>query len=426
MDVKRKIVYILITLLMSGCGNQNDPINELSKSSGNCDTTIASNEKIINWKNGKVTRYKSKRDLDQLRDYLREHKQDIDFIEDNHKLSVPSQPSLSLAKASPANIPQPNWGTQRTQANVAWSQGHRGQGVVVAVIDSGIDATHPELKNQLFTNPNEIPNGIDDDRNGLIDDIHGFDFTRGSGQLSDDTGHGTHVSGIIAADHNNGRVMGVAPDAKLVVYDFFSITGDGSVFDAITAIRAARSVGARVINASWGGPSCSLSLQQAIKELDDDNIVFVSAAGNEGRNIDFFPSYPASFEISNQITVGAHTVEGYTSGFSNKGNLVHLVAPGENILSTLPVITRQDGSVSQDGYESGTSMSAPFVSGAVALLLSAYPEASSTQVKQAILQSVKRGPFPVETRGQLDIASALSFLESTQETVPDQSVPGPQ
>lgn len=304
-----------------------------------------------------------------------------------------------------------NWGMKTINAEPLWNKNILGNNVVVAIIDSGVDPRHPQLAQQLYSNPKEILNGIDDDGNGLIDDIHGYDFIAKSGNLTDNSGHGTHIAGIIAADHSKGQVTGVAPQAKLLVYDFFGTGEDGTVFDAIRAIRVAAQAGAKIINASWGGPGCSSALKLEMDALVAKDVLFVTAAGNDGQNIDQVPSYPAAFSVVTQITVGAMTFDEFTAGFSNYGSKVDLVAPGVNIISTFPVAIIDGVQVSQYENMAGTSMATPFVVGSAALLWSAFPQAKALDIKRALLESTRSGFYPVKTRGALDVAAAHAVLE---------------
>lgn len=403
MDVIRFFLSLLCIVTLCSCGDKNKSTSPTNKvSTANCADQSLKNEKIVRFKNGKISRIILKNESDQLKKYVEKNKERIAFIEDNYKLSIPRNQSLQLLGWEGSL----NWGTNSINAQELWSKNIYGDGVVVAVIDSGIDTQHPQLRNQLYSNPKEIPNGIDDDGNGLIDDIHGYDFTGDSGDLSDTTGHGTHVSGIIAADPSQGTVKGVAPHAKLLMYDFIGPSGDGTVFDAIKAIQVAAASGARVINASWGGPACSLALKGAIDDLSSKNVLFITAAGNDSQDIDSYPSYPASFKAVAQITVGAMTEDKYTAGFSNYGKGVHLVAPGAGIISTVPSDGQQDTVQS----ENGTSMATPFVSGAAALLMSAFPNAKASDIKAAIVDSTQAGPYPVLSRGALDVSAAYNKL----------------
>jgi subtilisin family serine protease len=400
MDVRAAFLCFLLAL--SGCGSSTETEETLTKATDDCEGEEVSNQKIIRWKDGRLTKHKlAHLKKDQFKRFVENNKNKIVYIENDFKISKPLPGGVSLLGWGG----YPNWGVDMIAAKTLWNQNIFGEDVLVAIIDSGIDTQHPQLLNQLYVNPNEIQNGIDDDGNGLVDDIHGFDFPNQSGNLYDGSGHGTHVAGIVAAGHDTGSIQGVAPKAKLLVFDFFDDDGGGSVFDAIAAIRAAELSGARVINASWGGSSCSRSMREALDELSQKNILFVTAAGNEGLNIDRSPMYPAAFGAASQITVGAMTADGSTAGFSNYGRLVHLMAPGADILSTypLPYLT---------AIENGTSMAAPFVAGAAALLWSAFPQATAKQVKEAIVSSAATGPFPVLSRGSLDVAAAHEALKN--------------
>lgn len=415
MDVKKVLIAICSIFFLTACGGDDNNSGNFTKADSDCANQAIQNEKIVKWKSGKISRVLFKKDHPKaLRKYLEKHKKDIDFVEDNYRVHIPEDTSsLVSSMMTGGYVGDEHWGVKNIRAENVWNQNKRGENIIVAVIDSGIDDTHPELSTQLYTNPNEIPgNNKDDDGNGFIDDVHGYDFTKNSGNLYDSTGHGTHVAGIIAANHEVGKAVGVAPKAKILALDFFDDTGGGSVFDAIKAMNYAAQAGARVVNASWGGQGCSLALKQAIDNLGQQNILFVTAAGNSGKNIDFIPSYPAAFDSSTQITVGASTFENYTAGFSNFGNKVHLVAPGAHIFSTIPGYYNDDGELITHRFDNGTSMAAPFVSGAAALLLSAFPQATPVDIKQALMSSVKAGPFPVETRGRLDVASAYEFLKN--------------
>lgn len=403
MDVRGLFLSLILCLsfFLSAC-NDPEATTDLEKATDDiCAGQSVSHQKIIHWKDGRFTRHKlQKMKSGQFERFVESNIEKIDYIENDFRISKPQPGSISLLSWGG----YANWGVDAIAAKKLWDQNILGQDVLVAIIDSGIDTNHPQLINQLYINPREVENGIDDDGNGMIDDIHGYDFPNQSGDLYDGTGHGTHVSGIVAADHSTGSIKGVAPKAKLIVFDFFDDDGGGSVFDAIAAIRAAQARGARVINASWGGPSCSRSLKDVLDELSRRNILFVTAAGNESLNIDRSPMYPAAHNTALQITVGAMTADGSTAGFSNTGKLVHLVAPGADILSTypLPDVT---------AVEHGTSMAAPFVSGAAALLWSAYPNATATQIKSALITSVIPGPYPVLSRGSLDVNAAHEALK---------------
>jgi subtilisin family serine protease len=285
-----------------------------------------------------------------------------------------------------------------------------GANVTAAVIDTGVDYSHADLAPNIWTNPADPANGVDDDHNGFVDDTHGADFVNEDSSPMDDAGHGTHVAGIIGAKGNNGTgIAGVNWDAKIMPLKFLDEDGQGNTADAANAIDYAVSHGARVINASWGGPAFSQALYQAIRRAGDKGVAFVAAAGNDGENGDSKPDYPAAFDLSNVISVAATDATDALADFSNYGaSSVDLAAPGDDIESTVPKATDSSGYASF----SGTSMATPFVTGAVALYLSRFPQGSADQARTAILQSVDKLPNlagKVATGGRLNVARALGF-----------------
>ncbi len=346
--------------------------------------------------------------------YVKPKLDQIDFIEPDQHISA-----FQVASPPPSGAEIDNWGDQTINAPVAWQNGARGSGVVVAVVDTGADITHPQLVNQIDYNQGEMgtdaqgrdkrTNGVDDDGNGYVDDWSGYNFITNSGEMYDDIGHGTHVSGIIAAEHSDttiktGYVQGVAPQAKILPVKFMDKNG-GSLSLALKAIDYAVMRGAKVINASWGGPGCAQSLRQKVQDLSNENILFVAAAGNDGINLDQNPQYPAAFTSPLQLTVGAIANTLFQDSYSNYSkSLVHLFAPGTAIVSTVPT------AISSTGYATmtGTSMAAPFVSGAVADVLSAHTGVTIQTARQMILQSVDTDPtYTNATDGRLDLGKAV-------------------
>jgi subtilisin family serine protease len=219
----------------------------------------------------------------------------------------------------------------------AWNITQGSSNVVVGVIDSGIDINHPELKNNIWVNTGEIPNNnIDDDRNGYIDDVNGWDFYNNDNTVFDEKDsdkHGTHVAGIIGASLNNSGIVGVSPKVKIMPLKFIGPYG-GDTIAAIKAIQYAKNKGVKLLNASWGGGDYDQALKDAV---DSSNSLFIVAAGNEDNNNDINKMYPASFDSSNILSVAAVDNQGYVADFSNYGmNSVHVAAPGVNILSTVP------------------------------------------------------------------------------------------
>lgn len=256
----------------------------------------------------------------------------------------------------------------------AWDITKGSENVVVAVIDTGIDYNHPDLKDNIWVNPFEIPaNGLDDDGNGYIDDIHGISAINGSGNPMDDNNHGTHVSGTIGAKGNNSQgVAGINWNTRLMGLKFLDASGSGSLADAIECINYMvdmknRGVNIRVSNNSWGGGGFSQGLFEAITAAKDAGIIFVAAAGNSSNDNDSNSSYPASYEVDNVVSVAAIDSNQNLASFSNYGLYsVDIAAPGVGILST----TKNN----QYASYSGTSMASPHVAGALALLFSVAPE----------------------------------------------------
>lgn len=243
--------------------------------------------------------------------------------------------------------------------------------VVVAVIDTGINYLHTDLASNVWVNPLEIAgNGIDDDGNGWVDDIHGINLVAGDGDPFDDNGHGTHCAGTIGAEGNNGEgVVGVAWDVQLMGLKFLAAGGGGKTSDAIVCIEYALEMGADLMSNSWGGGGYSQALYDAIAVAQESGVAFVAAAGNAASDNDEAPSYPASYALDNVVAVASVDRFGEVSGFSNYGlDSVDLAAPGTDILSTWI------GGEEEYSTISGTSMAAPHVSGVLALLLAQYPE----------------------------------------------------
>ncbi len=280
----------------------------------------------------------------------------------------------------------------------AWDLLTSSSKMVVAVIDTGIDYTHPDLKQNMWVNSKEVPNnGKDDDGNGYIDDYYGYNFYASKGDPMDDNYHGTHVAGTIGAVGDNGvGVVGVNWNVQLMAIKFLSSDGGGYLSDAIKAIDYAVKNGAKVLNNSWGF-SAGLSglpsnpkdepvqsLRDAIQAADTEGVVFVASAGNNGTNADSSPSYPAAYSVKNIISVASTDRNDKLSSFSNYGKIsVDLGAPGSSIYSTIP--TRYS---TPYGTLSGTSMSSPHVTGAAAMVWANNSALSHREVIDHLLQGV--------------------------------------
>jgi subtilisin family serine protease len=232
-----------------------------------------------------------------------------------------------------------NWVTGTADADIdaqeAWSVSTGSPTVTVAVIDTGVDLSHPDLAANGWVNEGEDcagcrTNGVDDDGNGYVDDWRGWDFVNGDNNPADDNGHGTHVAGTIAAVGNNGLgVVGVTWSTKIMPLKFLSATGSGSVADAISAILYANGMGVPILNNSWGGDDFSQALLDAIEQTDANGALFVAAAGNSFTDTDASPNYPSGYGSPNVISVGASDAFDRRAWFSNYGTAsVDLSAPG--------------------------------------------------------------------------------------------------
>lgn len=375
-----------------------------SYASSRCAGQAMTSRYIVQWENGQFT-VETAANLEQFKkEILEPNLQNIRKVE--YDRVVQFERGADTVRTSDID-PNDYWGQNMVQVGSVWNQGVLGQNVVIGVVDSFVDTNNTQLSSQISYNTAEIPNnGIDDDHNGLVDDYAGYSFISNPSTGAATSEHGTHVAGIIAADGNKGYIKGMAPQAKIVPAPFIDSVKGGSIGDAILALQYVSSRGAKIINASWGGAPCLDSLRNAFIELNNRGILVVVAAGNDGTNIDYTPDYPAAFNMPNQLTVAASTPSDYMASWSNSGfSLVHLAAPGAEILSTLPG--------NRIGFMSGTSMAAPFVAGAAALLWSDRPQAQVGHIKTALLRSVDVTPtheFRVQTLGRMNVKKALEEL----------------
>jgi len=275
------------------------------------------------------------------------------------------------------------WGMKAIKAEAAWDISTGSVEVLVAVSDTGVDYTHVDLADNAWTNPNEIPdNGIDDDNNGYVDDVYGWDWANGDNDPMDDHYHGTHCAGTVGATGNNGEgVAGVSWTVKIAALKFLTASGRGSLWGATQSILYGASIGADVVSASWGCGGCKTTyIEEAIDELGAQGGLFVAAAGNNASNNDNLPFFPAAHTNDNLVAVAATQSSGGLAWFSNYGSeSVDVAAPGHGILSTMPG--------NNYGKLSGTSMAAPHVSGMAALLKATNPKATPVEIRQALIDS---------------------------------------
>lgn len=314
-----------------------------------------------------------------------------------------------------ASIPANAWGSQAAEA---WAAGHTcSSESYVGVIDEGVMDTHEDLEANMWVNPFDPVDGVDNDGNGFVDDVHGWDFDGGNNTIFDglNDDHGTHVAGTIAGVGGNGKgVAGVCWNARIINGKFLGRRG-GTTANAIRAVdymtdlKSRHGIDIVALNNSWGGGGYSQGLYDAIARADDAGILFVVAAGNAARNNDTSPSYPSSYDIPNVISVAAITSTGTLAAYSNYGAAsVDLGAPGSGIYSTVPSRSRLTRSiVSSYASFSGTSMATPHVTGAALLYKSTHPGATHLQIRSAILGSVVSTPSlggKTVTGGRLNVS----------------------
>ena len=308
-------------------------------------------------------------------------------------------------------------GAQQIDMNDAWVEMNPDSTVipVVAIMDTGIDYNHNVItqSHALWTNEHEISgNGIDDDNNGYIDDIHGWNFFAGSNKPWDDDGHGTHVAGIvIGASIDIYQNPIETSKIQVMPLKFLGADGSGDTADAVRAIDYAITMGARIINASWGGTSYSRSLHEALSRAYGSGLFIATAAGNAGNNNDSTPIYPSSLSIPGLISVAATNIFDQLASFSNFGTkTVHVAAPGVTIASTFPR--------NLYGFSSGTSMATPLVAGIGGLILREAPLLTGYQLKEIILETVDTVPNlsqKISSGGRVNVAAAVRAAKNVAQ-----------
>lgn len=352
---------------------------------------------------------------------------EMDVAEALHQLRnspdvLDAEPNYRVRLLAAANDPRLSelWGLEKIEAPKVWSQATNTPRVVIGVIDSGINYRHPDLAANVWRNPGEIPgNGVDDDQNDYIDDIHGIDLLDKDGDPMDDLGHGTHIAGTIGAVKNNAiGAAGVSPEVQLIGLRIFSVDAFSTIAEAATAYEYAiglnlKGVNLRVINNSWGGTYPSRTMKDAICTAADYGIISVCGAGNDHQNNDYKPFYPAGYDCPGNISVAASARSDEPAVFSNYGGTtVHLAAPGSLIVNAYK-------GAPDYATLSGTSVANAHVTGAVALLLAKKPGLTPADVRSILIRSVDRVPAwegKVIANGRLNVAKAFENLTPPPST----------
>ncbi|MBT9582866.1 S8 family serine peptidase [bacterium] len=328
----------------------------------------------------------------------------VEYAELNHNFYIdpsksedeapPRQPTQPPVSSVPNDLQSALWGLNNQGQNggkpdadidapEAWAiHSGRHDAPIVAVIDTGIDYNHPDLKANLWVNKGEIAgNGIDDDGNGVTDDVYGYNAFANTGDPLDGHSHGTHCAGTIAAVGNNGEgVVGVNQQAQVMAVKIFNNSGSTNAAAIIRGINYATQNGARITSNSWGGGAANQAIEDAFKSSP---ALHIMAAGNNGSDNDEVPHYPSSYVLDNNVAVAASDRADNKAKFSCYGaTSVDIAAPGKDILSTIPN--------NSYGSKSGTSMATPHVSGVAGLVASLYPNASNEEIKTRLFEGADK------------------------------------
>ena len=345
----------------------------------------------------------------------------VRYVEINQEYKTQVEPEELDQKFDPKFYQQ--WGLKNTGTNSgsifrpgkkgedinaekAWEVEMGSEDIVVAVIDTGIEINHPDLRDNIYINEAELngTEGIDDDGNGYIDDYQGYNFYGNTTDANDDNGHGTHCAGVIGAIHdNNKQIKGVMKNVKLMPIKFLNAKGSGTLEGAMLSIDYATKMNVHIMSNSWGGGGYSEALKEAINAAEAKGIIFTAAAGNSRNDNDKWPSYPASYENENIISVGAMDPSGTKASYSNYGKTtVDIFAPGSKIISTF-----KGGRVKS---LSGTSMATPHVSGIVGLLLSMNRSMNASEIRNILIETSAKsrslGDYSIG--GRVDAHAALT------------------
>jgi len=344
---------------------------------------------------------------------------------------------FSFCKTAFAYIPNDpyiskQWYLDAADVYKAWDITKGSSDIIVAVIDSGVDYNHIDLKDNIWVNKKEIPdNGIDDDFNGYIDDVHGWDFVNNDNDPKPDidvsclaekkcslegVNHGTVISGIIAGiQDNNEGISGIAPKVKIMPLKVLDPNGGGNIEDVISAIRYAQNNGASIINMSFVGSIDSPELRKVMSDAAKNNIIFTVAAGNNidgGYNLNIIPMYPVCSSFDDMVKIGVSSIDknDIRPSFANFGsNCIDFSAPGTSIFSTT-VYKGEHSSFNSyyNGYWSGTSVSAPIVAGAIALIKSINNNLTNQEVYNILFDNSESLSDPNSGR-KIDIYKSVKY-----------------
>ncbi len=405
MDEMRLTVCAFILVAIAGCDTPKNPssvvVDDSSIAQKACVGTPIPNQFVVKWIDGSYTIEQGGTLEDFKKDFIAPNLQNIELVTENRKISLPEAPVQLGINSASSDL----WPLEIIEAAAVWEQGYTGKNVLVGVVDTPVDITHPLLKDHIAAGEGN----------------HNYVTS-----LPSQAPHASHVSGIIAGTAMGNFGGGVAPGAKIIPSAFIDSSGSGDIGNAILAMQYVAGQGARVINASWGGVNCNSGLQDAFRTLERQGVMIITAAGNNHLDLDASPNFPAAFNMSNQINIAASTENDFLADFSNSGyKNVNIAAPGTNILSACAVGYKDSrgNSLCLNSnrsliYMDGTSMAAPFVTGSVAVLWGAYPNATLAQVRSAILKGAAVIPghaFRVSTGGRLNLRMALEELKKMMQ-----------
>lgn len=354
---------------LAACGSKSNKYKESAINA--CRSHKVENQFIVHWYDAQPSLVIAP----DIKSFIDQHESKINYIEPNYYLRIQGQfKSVRLERALSAYKVLNEIG-----ALSAWRKGYLGQNKVVAVIDSGIDIKHPKLRKNIFKNPiDSTENNFDEDQNGLIDDVTGWNFSLNRNKIIDEIGHGTSIAGIITGQDMSGESLGIAPQAKILPLDIMS-GSIGNEYDAKLAVDYSVDMKVNIINNSWT-ITCSDFLSSTFKQYENENIIFINSAGNVP--IDIFQNRVmlASLDLANFLNVGSTNLYGRLSSFSGFGKTINIWAPGEQV----PVLSVENG-IQAATKASGTSVSAAIMSGAAAVIWSAHPNESALQIVSRII-----------------------------------------